>query len=77
MGVVGAAGEQLLEGVLVLLTSHEGRRQALHEDLGELTVTRVDDAFELSVVLLEVGSYEIRLQLALPEALDLMSVVHE
>ena len=77
MGVIRAAGEELLEGILILLASHECWRETLHEDLRELTVTGVDDTFELSVVLLEVGCNEVWLAVALPEALDLQTRFHE
>lgn len=77
MGFICAAGEKLLEGVFVLLTGHEGRSEASHEALSELTVTSINDALKLSVVLLEVGCDQIGLQMTLPEALDLKAKLHQ
>ena len=77
VGFICAAGEKLLEGVFVLLTGHEGRSEASHEALSELTVTSINDALKLRVVLLKVGCDQIGLQMTLPEALDLKAKLHQ
>ena len=77
MVLIWASRQQLLEGVLVLLPRIEGRGKTGHEDFTELAVARVDNTFQLSIVLLKVWSNQIRLHLALPEALDFEAVFHE
>ena len=47
MSVVSAARQELVKGILILLTGHECGRESLHEALGELAVSSVDDTLEL------------------------------
>jgi hypothetical protein len=62
--------EEVIEDLGVLFASHEGRRQVLHENFSELTVTNLNNLREDGVILLKVRSDQVQLVLALHECLN-------
>ena len=77
VSVVSATSEQLTEGVLVLFSSIEGGREALHEAFGEFAISGVDHSLDSSVILLKVRSHQVWLGVPLPEALNLLAFLHK
>ena len=64
--------QKLVECRRVLLASHECWRHLLAENFGELAVSGLHNLVDERVILVEVGSDQFKLLLALEESLDLM-----
>lgn len=65
--------KELIETSSVLLTSHEGGRQVLHENLSKLTIARFNHFVNDIVVLVKVGSDKLELLLPLLKSVDFVS----
>ena len=65
-------GEELLEVLLIHISSHEGWGAGIHKDLSELLIFLLNNILDDLIVLVEVGLNEVELLILIPETGDLL-----